>query len=175
MNIFIGTSSRDELDKKILNMSDELIEKLAQIPDLNLVYGGYDHGVMKKCHDEFKKNKKEIIGITVDAFDDELDCSEVIIKKSTFDRTKEIYNKSDILLILPGGIGTLAELFSIIEQMRTYDNDKILILYNKDFYYKDLIEEIYRMYQEKLIEYPPSEYMLISNDIDEIMTVVENF
>ena len=175
MNIFIGTSSRDELDKKILNMSDELIEKVAKVPDLNLVYGGYDHGVMKKCYDEFKKNNKKIIGITVYAYDDELDCSEVIIKKSTFDRTKEIYNKSDILLILPGGIGTLAELFSIIEQMRTYDNDKILILYNKDFYYKDLIEEIYKMYQEKLIEYPNSEYMLISNDIDEIMTVVENF
>ena len=129
----------------------------------------------KKNPNIFNKNNKEIIGITVDAYDDELDCSEVIIKKSTFDRTKEIYNKSDILLILPGGIGTLAELFSIIEQMRTYDNDKILILYNKDFYYKDLIEEIYKMYQEKLIEYPPSEYMLISNDIDEIMTVVENF
>ena len=48
MNIFIGTSSRDELDKKILNMSDELIEKVAKVPDLNLVYGGYDHGVMKK-------------------------------------------------------------------------------------------------------------------------------
>ena len=175
MNIFIGTSSRDELSKKLLTMNDELIERLAQVPDLNLVYGGYDHGIMKKCHDEFKKNKKKIIGVTVDAYDDKLDCSEVIVKKSTFDRTRAIYENSDILLIIPGGIGTLAELYSMIEQMRTYDNEKMLIIYNKDFYYKSLLEELYHMYQEKIIEYPPSEYMLISNDIDEIMTVVENF
>lgn len=178
MNLFIGTTSVDKLDKKVLSSCDELIERVAKIEGVDLVFGGYGHGIMKKCYDEFKKNNKKVISATVEVFKNELKdipSDKELVEKTTFSRLEKIYQNSDMFLILPGGIGTLAELFSLIEEMRTNENNKMLVIYNKDYFYKDILEKLYDMYQNKLIEYPPSEYMLISNDIDEIITVIENF
>ena len=178
MNLFIGTTSVDKLDKKVLSSCDELIERVAKIEGVDLVFGGYGHSIMKKCYDEFKKNNKKVISATVEVFKNELKdipSDKELVEKTTFSRLEKIYQNSDMFLILPGGIGTLAELFSLIEEMRTNENNKMLVIYNKDYFYKDILEKLYDMYQNKLIEYPPSEYMLISNDIDEIITVIENF
>ena len=178
MNLFIGTTSLDDIDTNILNSCDELINRVSLLDDVNLVYGAYNHGIMKKCYDSFKNKNKKVIASTVKIYEDELkniDSDQVYIGDTTFDRIKYIYENSDMFLILPGGIGTMAELLSLIEEMRTEEKNKMIILYNKDYFYKDLLEFLYKLHKDKLIEYPPSEYMFISNDIDEIIKLIENF
>ena len=70
MNIFIGCSSHEEIDDKYKSITKEIVKELAKIPNLNLVLGtaNDNSGLMKCCYDEFKKNKKEVTGISLSIY-----------------------------------------------------------------------------------------------------------
>ena len=84
---------------------------------------------MKVSYDEFAKNQKNIIGVTTD-FDKENSQQEKytkeIVVKNTTQRFEKIFSNSDVLLFLPGGLGTLAELFSSIEERQINNVKKII-------------------------------------------------
>ena len=130
---------------------------------------------MKVSYDEFAKNQKNIIGVTTD-FDKENSQQEKytkeIVVKNTTQRFEKIFSNSDVLLFLPGGLGTLAELFSSIEE-RQINNAKKIILYNYNFFFTPIIEELYRLYKEGFIDVPPSSYMIIESDKEKIIEVLK--
>lgn len=130
---------------------------------------------MKVSYDEFAKNQKNIIGVTTD-FDKENSQQEKytkeIVVKNTTQRFEEIFSNSDVLLFLPGGLGTLAELFSSIEE-RQINNAKKIILYNYNFFFTPIIEELYRLYKEGFIDVPPSSYMIIESDKEKIIEILK--
>lgn len=176
MNIFIGCSARENIDTKYKESSKDLVEKVAQIKNLNLVFGAYYKGLMAICYDCFKQNNKKVIGVTPEIYKDalnEMSCDEEIITKTTMERFNEIYKKSDIFLFLPGGIGTLAELFNAMEENRTNDIDKKIILYNKDFFYTPIIKELYNMYKEKFIDLELSKYIIIESNLDNVIKLIK--
>lgn len=76
-------------------------------------------------------------------------------------------DKSQCILILPGGLGTYYDLFKGIK-----DNKKIY-LYNKDFFYTPIIKNLYDLYVEGIIEKAPSLYINIESDLDEIIKKLE--
>lgn len=130
---------------------------------------------MKVSYDEFAKNQKNIIGVTTD-FDKENSQQEKytkeIVVKNTTQRFEKIFSNSDVLLFLPGGLGTLAELFSSIEE-RQINNAKKIILYNYNFFFTPIIEELYKLYKEGFIDVPPSSYMIIESDKEKIIEILK--
>ena len=150
MNVFIGCSARGNTPKKDYDSCSKLIEKIGKIPNLNLVFGAYYQGIMAICYDEFKANNKKVIGATPKVYEDCLtcmNCDDVVITATTMERFNEIYKISDIFLILPGGFGTLAELFNAIEENRTNNHSKKIIIYNKNYFYTPIIQALYKMYE----------------------------
>ena len=55
MRLFIGCSSSDSLDSEIVSDCRELVEDIASIPGVDLVYGAYNQGLMGVCYDAFQK------------------------------------------------------------------------------------------------------------------------
>ncbi len=175
MNIFIGCGSEDVLDKFTKN-SRELIDRLSTIEGLNLCFGAYNQGLMGYAYDAFKKNNKKVCGITLNTYKDQLDmlnCDEEILVETTMDRMKEIYNKSDIMLFLPGGVGTYAEILSSIEESRTKEDRKLLILYNDEFFFTPLIKEMYWLFENKFAKKSIGEYIRIESVDDEVYRLIE--
>lgn len=76
-------------------------------------------------------------------------------------------NVADIVLILPGGLGCFRDLFNAIN-----DNKKI-ILYNKDFFYTPVIKKLFELHEKKLEKRIPAEYMNIESDFLEIIKKLE--
>lgn len=177
MNIFIGCSSGEKIDAIYKNISRCLIKKISKIDKLNLVFGGCHKGIMSICYDEFKHNNKQVIGISPRVYEKdvkELDCDEVIIADTTIERFNEIYKRSDIFLFLPGGVGTLSELFNTIEENRTNDsNKKLIIIYNKEYFYTDIIKELYKMYEDGFINNKLTDYLVIESDDDKIVELLQ--
>ena len=177
MNIFIGCSASENISDQYKESSKILIQKISQIKSLNLVFGAYYKGLMAICYDCFKQNNKKVIGITPKIYSNEfvnMPCDEEVITNTTMERFNEIYKKSNIFLFLPGGIGTLAEIFNAIEENRTNDNNKKkIILYNKDFFYTPIIKELYNMYKENFIKEELSNYIVIESDIDKVIELIE--
>lgn len=90
------------------------------------------------------------------------DDSEVSGKLKGFTIVDEI-DDADIVLILPGGLGTYYDLFKAIKE------NKKIYLYNKDFFYTPVIKNLYELHLGGMIEKVPSEYMNIECDLDNII------
>lgn len=175
MNLFIGCSSKNGIDKLYLDNCSHLIKELALIDGIDLVYGNDIGGLMGVAYHEFSSNSKKVIGISTE-FHYKLDKNkaydEIIVTASTTNRFEAIHNNSDILLFLPGGLGTLAELFSAIEEHRI-KNGKKIILYNYNYFYTPIIEELYKLHEEGFIDEVPSDYMIIESDMKKVVEIIK--
>ena len=175
MNVFIGCGS-EIVDDKFYKNSWSLVAKLAAIEDINLVFGAYHNGIMGSCYDIFKNHNKKVCGVTVKIYKDQLDdldLDEAVIVETSMDRMREIYQKSDVLLFLPGGLGTYTEILSSIEESRTKEDDKLIILYNDDFFYSPLIKEMFWLYEKKFAKKSIGEYVRIESKEEEIVKLIE--
>lgn len=140
-----------------------------------MVFGAYGYGLMGKAYDIFKKHDKKIIGVAPITFKSDFEkvpCDEEILTKSSMTRLEVIYEKSDILLFLPGGVGTYSELFSCLEEMKS-NPGKQIILYNVDFFFRPMLEEMYKLYKQGFLDENLGEIILISNNQDEIVEKIK--
>ena len=150
MNIFIGCSASDYIDKVYYDDTKKLLSVLMK--DNNLVFGACHSGLMGVAHDITKGFGNKVIGVCpsmyVNDFDT-LDCDEEIVSSSVSDRTTGLISNSDILLFIPGGIGTVYELFTAIETKRCHDHDKPIIIYNSNVFYDKILEFLDMLYADK--------------------------
>lgn len=138
MKIFIGCSSNDLVTDKYKEVVTSIGEKLSNM-GFDLILGGNTAGLMKILADIFRNNNRSIIINSIPKYkEDEIDS--VNFFDNTFDRGKNNYNMADYILILPGGIGTLSELFSMMEEKRTNNDNKDIIIFNYDGFYTNTIK-----------------------------------
>ena len=152
MKIFVGCSSRDDIPRKYYDKCKILLDKLFE-RDYDLVFGACNKGLMGLAYKSAIENNSDIIGIYPDAYVDEAkDLNIVDIPvKTVSDRTDMVISESDILLFLPGGIGSVYELFTAIESKRAGEHNKPIIIYNIDGFYDDLFCQLDKMLDEKFV------------------------
>ena len=175
MNLFIGCSCEEKIDKNIIKKSKELIKEIASIDNIDLVYSNCIDGLGGVCYEEFRKNNKKIIGVQVDKFrelQDQAYSDKEIIVKNGIDRFKNIYDNSDIFLILPGGFGTISEIFNLIEEYRI-DDKKRIIIYNLDGYYNDLIKIMDNLFDTHFASVKISDCIDIVNSKKEVINIIK--
>lgn len=167
MNVFIACSASQYIDKKYLELTLDVSKYLIE-QNYNLVFGAFDKSMMGICYDEFKNNNKHIVSVTPKVYEkdlDRLEDSEKIITEDTIMRFKTIYDLSDLVVILPGGIGTLTELLNTIEDYRTIPTDKRVILYNYEGFYDDIL----KWFNEK------KELGFISGNVKDFIDIVDEY
>ena len=176
MRLFIGCSSSDSLDSEIVSDCRKLVEDIASIPGVDLVYGAYNQGLMGVCYDAFQKQGKKIIGVTPKIYEDDIDSfllDEFYLTDTTIERFHKIYEESDVFLFLPGGIGTFSEFFNAVEEHRTMKDDKRIILYNGTYFYTPMIKELYHLYQEGFIEQELASCFVIEQDKEAVKKLIK--
>lgn len=176
MQIFVGCSSRDNIPKKYYNDCNILLNKLLKENDL--VFGAFHGGLMGIAHDITLQNENKIIGICPEVYKhdfDNLKCNKEILTKNIMERTSEIIKNSDILLFLPGGIGTIYELYTALECKRCHEFDKPIIIYNSNGFFDKLLDFMEVIYEEKFASYDDKNLYFISNDIEEIQKYISKY
>ena len=176
MKIFIGCSSREEIPNKYYKDCNSLIEELFKHEN-DLVFGAYHKGFMASCHDIAKKNNRKVIGITPKIFVDalkELDCDVEIITDTISRRTDGLIEECDALLFLPGGIGTIYELFTAIESKRNGEFDKPIIIYNSNNFFDKLLEFLEKLYDENFTDIKVKDCYLVMNSADDVVKYLTN-
>ena len=175
INIFIAGSSYDTIDSKYLSVAKEVSKLIAK--DNTLVNGGIPSGIpnnsMMGIYLKSFSNHKYL---TVTKYANNLTLEEqekTKIYKQTMDRTKEIYNISDILLFLPGGLGTLAELFGMIEEKRTNNDNKKIIIYNYNNYYDNILNHLTKISNEKFTNKDDYQNFIIVNNTNDLLKEME--
>ena len=108
-----------------------------------LVYGGYVGGLMGSIADGFHDAGAEIIGV-IPAFLEERaesypHLTKIVHTKELSDRKDEMIALSDAFIAVPGGIGTMDELFSILAMKASDRLDKDILIYNVDGFFDGLL------------------------------------
>jgi hypothetical protein len=80
------------------------------------------------------------------------------------ERKKMMYELCDAAIILPGGYGTMDELFEMITWNQLSIHDKTIVLLNSDGYYDSLIAHLEQMQQQGFLYTPWNESMFIVKD-----------
>ena len=142
--VFIGCSSVDEIDKIYFEKTREVCEKLVE-KEYDLVFGAAKTGLMGESYRTFKKAGRRVIGVVPEIFEkdfEELDCDEEFVTRTINEREEKLINLSDLIVILPGGTGTLDELVKILELKHWDFISHKVIIFDINNFYKPMIEQI---------------------------------
>lgn len=172
--VFIACSSRNEIDPNYLELASN-IAKLCIEENYELAFGGASSGMMGKTFNEFCSSKVNTHAYTVDKYKKDLEnlpSTFGYIYPNTFERTECLYKKADIILFLPGGTGTLSELFSCLEENRTTPVPKQIILYNYDHYFDKVLDLIYYCVTNNFNDESIYEYFTVCSTQEELKTLI---
>jgi uncharacterized protein (TIGR00730 family) len=172
MNICIFCSSND-LEEKYIEPAKELARLLAEAGH-NMVYGGSDYGLMKIMANEMQAGGAKIIGVTIPVYSAHArkNADEMITAKTLGERKATVLKRSDAVITLVGGIGTLDELTELIELKRQLHHDKLIIVLNTDGFYDGLRLQLQRIANEKLFKAGENTRIPIRT-LDELVRFVE--
>lgn len=142
-NICIFCSSSNSLDEIFYKDAVHLGELLAK-RGYNVVYGGSKLGLMYKAAKTAKDFGAKVIGVMPEklydlGFSEEF-CDEFYLTKGMRERKAKLDEKSDAVIALPGGFGTLEELSEMVVQKQLRYNNKPIIILNTNGFYDDLLK-----------------------------------
>ncbi len=150
MNICVYCSASDHIDTVYYESARELGRLLAE-QGHTLVYGGGSVGMMGALALSVKENNGTVIGvIPQDLKDRELgfhDGDELIITNKMSERKHTMDKLSDAFITLPGGFGTLDELFATITLKQLGFMEKEIVIVNVCGFY-----DLLRPFLANLIE-----------------------
>lgn len=151
--VFCGSASGNE--EKYLNLAKNVGEKIASL-NCGLVYGGGKVGLMGAVADAVMAAKKEVIGvIPKNLVSNEVahrDITSLHIVEDMHERKEMMYNFSDAFLILPGGMGTLDEMFEILTWAQLKLHNKPVYILNEFGFYNSLIAFITHSHMQGFIK-----------------------
>jgi uncharacterized protein (TIGR00730 family) len=146
---------------------------------ITLVYGAAKIGVMGTVAQSVLNNKGHVIGIIPDFLKKKevvhLGLSELITTKNMHDRKLKMQEISDGFIALPGGFGTLEELFEIITWLQLGLHQKPIGLLNSNGFYDDLLEFIENMVRRGFVSVDNFKLLLVADTIEDLLQKMESF
>jgi uncharacterized protein (TIGR00730 family) len=141
--------------------------------NLTLIYGGAQAGLMGLIADQVLKEGGRVIGVmpksltAVEYVHHQL--TELHIVDSMSERKMKMAELSDGFVALPGGIGTLDELFEVWTWRHLGLHEKPIGLLNVEGFYDPLIAHIERMVQEGFLSDSTKEKLLVETESEALV------
>ena len=140
---------------------------------ITLVYGGGSVGIMGTVADEVMNNGGKVIGVIpqvlVDWERQHKSITELIVADNMHTRKKKMYELCDAAIILPGGFGTLDELFEMVTWNQLSIHDKMIFILNSEGFYDHLIAHIEKMKGENFLYEEAVKRVVIIREPDEMV------
>ncbi len=174
--VFCGSSEGN--DTHIISQAFLLGEKLAQ-QEITLVYGAAKIGIMGQVAKGTLEHKGKVIGVIPEFLKLKevihLGLSELIITNNMHERKMKMHQLSDGFITLPGGFGTLEELFEIITWSQLGLHQKPIGLLNIGGFYDDLLGLLENMVRRGFLKMENYELLLVDDHIDGLLAKMKAF
>jgi uncharacterized protein (TIGR00730 family) len=139
---------------------------------ITLVYGGGGKGLMGAVADAVMEKKGKVIGIIPEILlkweAQHEGITELVVVPDMHIRKKKMYELCDAAVILPGGNGTLDEMFEMLTWNTLNIHDKKIFLLNTNGFYNRLVEHIHYMYNQGFLYETPDHRIVVINTPEEI-------
>ncbi len=174
--VFAGSSSgaRTQYGDDALNLGAALLSR-----NLGLVYGGGGVGLMGLLADTVLEGGGQVIGVIpqplVSREVAHTGLSELLVVDSMHERKAQMAHLSDAFIALPGGLGTLEELFEIWTWAQLGIHRKPCGLLNSEGYYDRLLEFLDHAVAESFIAPKIRSMLTLAEGSDALLDRLENY
>lgn len=176
MKICIFCSANQQIDPEFFTMTEELGLWAAKNGH-SIVYGGSNQGLMECVAKAAKSHGGQTIGVVPmlvektgrisDYVDVEIPCDNLS------DRKQLMMDQSDVFIALPGGIGTLDEIFTVAASATIGYHRKTVILYNMKGFWHSLITLLNDLQTKGMIRGDLQTYIKTADSIEEIGRILD--
>src|SRR5690242_8884960 len=120
--------------------------------ELKLVFGGGKKGLMGTIADSVLAHGGKVLGIIpkllIEWEHQHEGLTELAVVPDMHSRKKMMYEMCDAAIVLPGGFGTLDELFEMLTWNQLKIHDKKIYVLNSDGFYNHLIHHLKQLQKE---------------------------
>ncbi|MFE7131260.1 TIGR00730 family Rossman fold protein [Streptomyces sp. NPDC057638] len=164
MDICVFLSAAD-LDERYTRPARDFAELLGKAGH-TLVWGGSESGLMKVVADGVQESGGRLVGVSVDFLSHvaRADADEMVIARDLAERKALLLAKSDAVVVMVGGTGTLDEATEILELKKHGKHTKPVVLLNTAGFYDGLKEQFRRMEAEGFLPVPLRELVFFAED-----------
>ncbi|MDR1130424.1 MAG: TIGR00730 family Rossman fold protein [Prevotellaceae bacterium] len=140
---------------------------------LQLVYGGASRGLMNIVADAVLQNGGKVTGIIPRMLDDleitKNECTEIIYTSTMYERKVRMFEIADAVIILPGGFGTLDEMFEVLTLSQLGLLKVPVGLLNTNGYYDLLAGFMDNMVKEGFLIRKNKDILIISSSLEDLI------
>ena len=169
--IGVYLSSKDNLPESDVKAAREVGELIGRT-GRTLVYGGARKGLMEVLAQNVKLHGGRVYGMVPDIIVErglESEAVDVTFRCAALSDRKDMMNReSDVLVALPGGIGTLDEVFTVLANTGIGIRRQPLVFYNVDGCWNALLAALDDLFRQGLISGKPDDYYLVAANIEEL-------
>ena len=180
-NICVFCASKDGNNETLRVLAQELGEKIA-LNGLGLVYGGAQIGLMGLVADATLASAGEVIGVIPETLADREvahpDITSLIVSRDMHERKKRMYELADGFIALPGGMGTLEEIFEAATWtklgMHLNSRYKPVVLLDDGKFWKGMTEFLDLQVSEGFVSQDSRDIVASASSVDEAIRLVVN-
>lgn len=173
--IGVFCAASDKLAPEYYEMADKLGEQLGALGK-ELIYGGADSGLMERLACGVKRGGGQVVGVVPRILEARRRVSrwidEIVPCNDLSDRKAIMVDRSDILLALPGGIGTLDELFTVMAAHSIGYHSKKVVLFDLNGFWDGLVDVFHEMDRKGFINVPLEHYLLVARSWEELQAIL---
>lgn len=174
--VFCGSSSGN--DEIFMKSAIELGNLLAA-QNIDLVYGGAKIGLMGAVADAVLKNNGKVFGVlphflsAKEIAHDKL--TELILVSTMHERKTKMHELCEGIIALPGGFGTMEELFEILTWAQLGLHKKPIGLLNVNGFYDSLLQLIKTMSEKGFLKKIHQDLLLTDSSSEGLLNKMRNY
>lgn len=177
-SIAVFCASSDGLDTEIYKAAYSAGKFLAN-EDIEVVYGGSRLGLMGQVAKGALDNGGKVTGVIPEFLKTKevvhTGLTNLIITNDMHGRKLKMHALSDGFISLPGGFGTLEELFEILTWGQLGLHRKPVGILNTCGYYDDLLEMMDKMVKKGLLREENLDLVLVSSHLETLLQKMQDF
>jgi uncharacterized protein (TIGR00730 family) len=173
MNIAVFSGANTGTDPAILQAAQEMGRTIAQ-RGMGVVYGGGHVGLMGAVADAALEAGGRVIGV-IPGFMMEKELAhqrltELIVVRDMHERKMRMHELSQAVVALPGGFGTMDEVFELLTWRQLGLHAKPIGVLNVNEFYTPLLEQVARMERDGFLHGPTR--VLTARDVEGLLDTV---
>jgi len=141
--------------------------------NIELIYGAGKIGLMGAIADAVLEKKGKVIGIIPELLSKEEvlhpNLSTTIITKTMSERKLKMSKLTDAYITMPGGFGTLDELFEVLTLQQLYIEKKPVGLLNIEGYFNAVLQQLDVMVKEGLLKQKNRDMLIVADNVEDLM------
>ncbi|MGN6671505.1 MAG: TIGR00730 family Rossman fold protein [Candidatus Nucleicultricaceae bacterium] len=175
--VYCGSSNNT---KEIYRESAKDLGAILATNNIKLVYGGAKVGLMGILAESALNHNGYVLGFMTEFLDEyegaNYHITELHVVSTMHERKQKMFENSDAFLILPGGFGTLDEVFEMLTWKQVGLHKKGIFFLNINNYWRPLFDNfVQHMIDNGFVRESDKNLFHIVDDLSELIPIMQNY